>query len=337
MDGGRVWAYSPAYPRLSPPYSVSELLKRTQTTFWAVQMGHVPRYDPVKETEYLVEAPLSDAEADGTLRLLASTYDPQSDRIVPGTGRQGPRILSFAPLLALEEVRLNALVKALLKALAEEMAGPVEIEFALTLEPRRSPPCRFGFLQVRPMAVSTEVVDLSLPSPAGLTPLVHSEAVLGNGTRNDLLDVVYVRPATYEAGLSRKAAADLAALNRTLVPAGRPYLLIGFGRWGSSDPWLGIPVAWGDVSGARAIVEASLPGRPVEMSQGSHFFHNLSSFEVSYFSLPEAASGIDWAFLESQPAASETSIVRHIRLSAPLRVAVDGRAGSGIIWRRVTA
>ena len=331
VDDGVAWHVSPAHPKAMPPYgSIDELIDRTQREFWAVNMGKPPAYDPIAETEYLLKASLADAEQDGALRYVASTFDPASDRLSPGGGGRGLRVLTFAPLLVLEEWPLAPLVRRLLGACEEAVGEVVEMEFAATVDRDH---LRLGFLQVRPMVISSAVVELDRDD-LGPGLLVASDAVLGNGIVDSIADVVYVRPERFEARHTPAIAGDLAAVNHDLVAAGRPYLLIGFGRWGSSDPWLGIPVTWGQVAGARAIVETTLPSINVELSQGTHFFHNISSFEVSYFSVHHDASpGIDWAWLDAQPAEHETGVVRHVRLGAPLLVKVDGRTGRGVIRR----
>jgi hypothetical protein len=336
VDGGVSWIYSPAHPRASAPFtSTADLLKSTQTEFWAVNMGKPPAYDPVRETEYLVKSSLVEADEDGTLLFSASTWNTASDRLVAGTDVNGPRVLTFAPLLVHDQYPLNGLVKALLSACEKAAGGPVEIEFAATLEPRRDPALRLGLLQVRRMVVSAEIVDVAVSVRPGWRVLLSSDHVMGNGLVEGIRDVVYLPPDRFEARQSRAAAAEIAARNRALMEEERPYVLIGFGRWGSADPWLGVPVVWADVAGAKVLVEASRPERGIEMSQGSHFFHNISSFGVSCFSLPQEGPGtLDWPWLESRPAVAETAFVRHVRLSAPLRVEVDGRVGRGIIWRR---
>jgi hypothetical protein len=335
VDGGLCWTYVPRYPRLRPPFSnAAEMLESTQTRFWAVNMGRPPAYDPTRETEYLVEAGLAEAESDGTLTLSASTYDAASDRLSPGLGRDGPRVLDFAPLLQLRDYPLNDVIRALLEVCEESFAGPVEIEFAVAFDPTRRRPARFGFLQVRPMAVDDERVDVPAEQLAAPRTLVASERALGNGESQVIRDVVYVRPDRFESRLTPAIAEELADLNEQLVDEDRPYLLIGFGRWGSSDPWLGIPIGWSQISGARALVEATLPTMNVELSQGSHLFHNLSSLRVSYLSVRhDGRHGIDWEWLAAQPAVHESESIRHVRTTSPLAVRVDGRSGRGVILR----
>jgi hypothetical protein len=335
VDGGTVWSYSPALPRAVPPVaSARELVRETQTRFWAVGMGPPPAYNPIAETEYLVEGSLADAEYDGTVHRLASTYDPQSDRLVAGTGRAGPRALTFAPLLDLEVVRFNGLVKALVACSEAALEAPVEIEFALVLPDRRTGPAKFGFLQVRPMVVSSDQVDVPASRFDDPQVLVASERTMGNGRQTALRDIVFVRPDTFDKPHTPAIAAELEGVNRTLLVAGRQYVLIGFGRWGSADPWLGIPVDWARISQARCIVEAQTESLRVEPSQGSHFFHNLTSFGVTYLMVTlTGRSRIDWGWLMDRPAAYDGPFVRHLAFDRPLTVTVDGRSGRGVILK----
>ncbi|HRX87507.1 MAG TPA: PEP/pyruvate-binding domain-containing protein [Phycisphaerae bacterium] len=332
VDGGVTWSYCPKYPGQPPPYaSARELLHNTQTRFWAVNLGNIP-YDPVNEAECLVACGLDAAEWDDVLRFTASTYDPAADRLTLGVGRPGPRALTFAPLLELGDVPVNAIVERLLAACRAELGAEVEIEFAVTFDRRGGLPARFGFLQVRPMLVGGAQVDVTAEALADPRALVASGSVLGNGADATLADVIYVRPEAFEARHTPAIATELAAWNARLAAEDRPYVLIGFGRWGSSDPWLGIPVTWPQIAQARVIVEATRPDMDVDASQGSHFFHNLISFQVFYFTVPHSAAGtIAWAWLDAQPAIAESALLRHVRLAAPLSVRVDGRSSRGVI------
>jgi len=335
VDGGLVWTFSPAYPKKPPPFaSVDEMLDGSQRDFWAVNMGKAPAYDPVSETEYLVRANLSEAEADGVLDLLASTYNPDRDRVVPGTGSNGPRILNFAPMLVQERFPINGLVKAILAAAENALSTKVEIEFALTRQAPAGEPlsARLGFLQVRSMDVSDEVVDVTPEELTDSQAIVASDMVIGNGTAHDIRDIVFVRPENFSPLVTPAIAQELESVNRDLQHEGRPFLLIGFGRWGSSHPSLGIPVDWSQISGARTIVEATLPEMNVELSQGSHFFHNLSSFRTSYFMVQHGGRfPINWEWLNRQPVIHETALIRHVRPVVSLSVYVDGRSRRGVI------
>ncbi len=332
VEGGLVWSYSPAHPKSSPPFAdPTDLLKNTQTKFWAVNMSNFIEYDPTKEAEFMVSADLSDADYDYTLKFIASTYDSSSQRIVMGTGSPGPRALNFSQLLSMNEFRFNDLVKKLLVVFAEAFSNPVEIEFAVTLQ-ENPVKLRFGFLQVRPMVVSDETINLEENEMLGDDVLVASDCVVGNGIIENICDIVFVKPDTFDKKDTTKIASEVDSINKELVKSDSKYLLIGFGRWGSSDPWLGIPVEWGQIAGVKVIVESTLFGINVELSQGSHFFHNLTSFNVSYFSITyDGGFKIDWDWLNQQQIIKETNFVKHVRVSKPVIIKVDGRKSRGVI------
>ncbi|MCP4601329.1 MAG: hypothetical protein GY847_12530 [Proteobacteria bacterium] len=333
VDGGTAWSYSPAYPKAPPLYNnFSDMMKNTQTQFWAVNMGKPPAYDPTKETEYLVKGCLPDADYDNTLKFVASTCSSNSNRIVPGTGPDGPRILNFAPLLVLNELPLADLVRELLLTCEQVLDAKVEIEFAVNLDRKSGRPAWFGFLQVRPMVVFDGQVDLPVEHLAGKDVLAASENVLGNGIINAIEDIVYVRPDVFEPKDSRRVALEIEKINSALVAEKRPYLLIGIGRLGTSDPWRGIPAVWSQFSGAKVIVETELKGMETEFSQGSHFFHNLTSFKVCYFHMPlRGEYSIDWNYLGQLDEVAGMTFVRHVRAPKPLVVKVDGRSRRGVI------
>jgi hypothetical protein len=328
VDGGKTWTYSPRYPQMPPPFeSVWKLLAETQTEFWAIHMGEPPEYNPTQEAEYLRRENLTTAERDGALEHLASTLDPQSDRLTMGMGVKGPRALTFAPLLALKEIPFNDLIKRLMAQCEARLDGPVEIEFAMTFDPPR-----LGFLQVRPMVVPSGDLQVAMEDLLDPEAIIASETVLGNGTLDTIADVVYVIPERFDLKLTQTIADELEAYNHALLAAKRPYLLIVFGRLGTLDPWLGIPVTWGQICGAQVIVEATQDNVRVELSQGSHYFHNIINLGVIHFSMPFTGPyRIRWDWLKSQAMASEKQYTRHVRLSAPLRIKVDGRSGRGVI------
>jgi len=334
VDGGRSWTYCPRYPASGPPFaSAADMAKQTQAEFWAVNMGPPPAYDPINETEYMLKASLHEAEEDATLGWLASTFDPASDRLSLGSSARGARVLNFGPLLQFDDWPFNLAVRGLLELFEDEAGEPVEIELALTFdeEGRRA---RLGFLQVRPMALASEGVEVSEAELASPDAVVSSARVMGGGRVDGVRDVVFVKPAAFDRAASRAIAAELGELNQALADEDRSYLLIGFGRWGSADPWLGIPVAWEQISGARAIVEAALPDFAIDMSQGSHFFHNLLSLRIPYFSVPGQGPGrVDWPWLESLPRRAEGRWTCRVSVDEPLDVRVDARSGRGIVRR----
>jgi hypothetical protein len=228
----------------------------------------------------------------------------------------------------------NTLLERLMVLSEEVLGAPVEIEFAINLHRTDALPARFGFLQVRPMMVSDERVAVSAEDTAAADVVVASTNVLGNGERSDITDVVFIRPDAFEPSETPLMAKELERINQSLVAEGRFYLLIGFGRWGTSDPPLGVPVAWGQISGARVIVEATLPDVQPELSQGSHFFHNLLSFQVLYLSVEhDGPFEIDWEWMERQPVIQSSPHITHVRLDRPVEVRVDGGSGRGVVTR----
>ncbi len=332
VDGGKCWTYSPAYPRANPPYkSLKSMVNGTQSRFWAINLGHAP-YDPLRETEFLIRGTIADAEADGTLRYVASTFQADNDRIVTGIIGNGPRLITFAPLLKLSDIPLNDMIKYLVKLCEETVGHEVEMEFAMTIDTAGDLAAKFWILQVRPMFVShakVEVADSEFETP---DLLCASERVLGNGYMNTIRDVIFLKPKVFDERQSHLIADELEALNHKLTATGHPYLLIAFGRLGTTDPPAGIPVQWWQISGAKVIVETSLPDLHVELSQGSHFFHNVISSQVGYFSVPHTARyPINWEWLNAQHLVSDSEFVRCVKLSAPLKIKIDGRRGRGIV------
>jgi hypothetical protein len=331
VDGGISWTYSPAYPKVDPPFgSVKELINGTQTEFWSVNLGEQVDYDPIRETEYLLQENIVTAEKDGTLRYLSSTFNPQSGRLTAGTGFKGPRALTFAPLLVLQELPLNPLILKLLSICEQALNTAVEIEFAMTFEPNL-----FGFLQVRSMVIPMDEVHVMEDELSGENVFLASNTVFGNGVVESIKDILYIKPEEFELRNARIVVKELETFNENMLEIDRPYLLIVFGRLGTADPWLGIPVRWGQISGAKVIVEATKENIKVELSQGSHFFHNIINLNIKYFSLPFSSPyQVDWDWLNQQEVVEEGRFVRHVRLEEPLRVRVDGRTSKGVIYKR---
>jgi hypothetical protein len=330
VDGGISWAYSPAFPKAEPPLmSTPDMLVATQTNFWVVNMGEPPKYDPINEGEYIVQENIVAAEEDSSLKYIASTYNALSGRLSIGTGFKGPRVLTFAPLLILNQVPFNDFMKSLLAVCEETLETPVEIEFAMTFDPHR-----FGFLQVRAMAIPTDIIHVSEDEMQGENVLLASNGVLGNGIVENIKDIVYVKPESFELRNTKLMVPELELFNNQLLKDNLPYLLIVFGRLGTADPWLGIPVQWGQVCGAKVIVEATLANVRVELSQGAHYFHNIINLGIKYFSLPfKEQCMVDWKWFASQEIINETQFLRHVRLKKPLKILVDGRRSRGVIYK----
>jgi CheY-like chemotaxis protein len=335
-DGDACVRFSPRYPHhLLQFSSVEETLRSAQQEFWALELEGT-RVDPASsESAELRRWPLAVAEEDGTLGAVGSTYVVANDAVYDGISRPGTRVVSFAPVLKHGMFPLAEILQDLLALGVEGTRSPVELEFAVALAPPEGGRPEFGFLQLRPLAFSRELEEIELGEADDSELVCRSSSVLGHGNVADLRDVVMVDYHRFERAQSREVAREVARFNAELQARGVPYLLIGVGRWGSSDPHLGIPVTWDQIAGVRVIVEAGFRDFRVTPSQGTHFFQNLTSCNVGYFTVnPEAGEGmVDWEWLASQPAAAERGFVRHLRLDAPLVVKMDGRRNEGLILK----
>ena len=337
VDGGKCLTFSPRYPQhLIQFSSVEDILNNSQSEFWALELNHLAHREDDSLAD-LREArfPLSVAEADGTLLKLGSTYSPDNHAVYDGLSRRGPRIVSFAPVLKHGVFPLAAILNELTSIGQNALGRPVEIEFAVRLSQDSAKPSDFGFLQMRPLVLSREGEELRVDDVDPARILCQSSKVLGNGRIADLCDIIVVDYHRFERAQSQEVAKCVSRLNGKLVSEGIPYLLIGVGRWGSNDPWLGIPVDWDQIGGARVIVEAGFRDFRVTPSQGSHFFQNLTAFQIGYFTVnPDAGEGsVDWDWLIAQPAQEELGCVRHLRLVEPLQVIMNGRRGHGMILK----
>jgi CheY-like chemotaxis protein len=343
VDGGKSLSFCPRYPRNMIQFSsVEDILRNAQTEFMALDLlppsglPEAAEVAPHHLIEHLRERsfPLRDAEADGTLHYVASTYSRDNDTISDGLSRPGPRVVTFAPILKHNIFPLPEMLEYIQKLGADALGRPVEIEFAVRMG-NSSESAEFGFLQMRPLICSRESEDIAIESVEPATVLCRSSHVLGNGRIEDIHDVVVVDYESFHRADSVEVAETVARLNAQLIHANIPYILIGVGRWGSKDPWLGIPVTWDQVSGARVIVEAGFRDLRVTPSQGSHFFQNLTAFRIAYFTInPDLGEGqVDWAWLAAQPAIQQIGSVRHIRLDAPFTVAISGTRGVGVILK----
>jgi hypothetical protein len=334
VDGGKCLTFCPRYPRnLLQFSSVEDILANSQTEFWALDLDGAGQGRPghLHELRFNLDA----AEADGTLAALGSTYSVDNEAVYDGVSRPGVRIVSFAPMLKYGTFPLAEILQTLVQAGQDALGIPVEVEFAVRLprHPRHS--AEFGFLQIRPLTLSRDHQDLSLENVDPQLLLCQSNKVLGNGRIENLQDVVVVDSHRFERSRSQEVAKVVAHYNGLLGAENRPYLLIGVGRWGSNDPWLGIPVEWDEISGARVIVEAGFRDFRVTPSQGSHFFQNLTAFQIGYFTVnPDAGEGlVDWKWLGQQTAIAEDGCVRLLHLNAPMRVIMNSRTSQGVIFK----
>lgn len=332
VDGEPCLRFCPRYPKhLLQFSSVKVALKNSQRQFCALQLGDQAR-DGAGDAA-VCRCGLDVAEADGTLGYLASTYSRENDAIYDGLSRPGVRLISFAPILKHAMFPLAEILVTLMEIGERGTSAPVEVEFAVDLPMTPGAPAAFGFLQLRPLALSREAAELAITDEDRQAAICHSRSVLGNGRLDGIRDLVVVDFHRFERERSQDVALDVARFNRRLVAENRPYVLVGVGRWGSSEPFLGIPVAWDQIAGARAIVEAGFRDFTVTPSQGTHFFQNLTSSNVGYFTVnPDSGEGfVDWEWLAAQEAAEEASCVRRLRFAQPLVVKMNGKSNEGVI------
>jgi len=336
VDGGKCLTFCPRYPRnLLQFSSVDDILANSQREFWALELNHCAGHqDPLHDLRE-VRFGLEIAENDETLHNVGSTYSVDNNAVYDGLSRPGTRIVSFAPVLKHGVFPLAGILEQLNRVGEDAFGRPVEVEFAVRLPKRPGEGAHFGFLQIRPLVLSREGEELRMEDVDPQRLVCQSAKVLGNGRIRDLRDVVVVNFHRFERARSQEVAEGVAQLNAKLSDSGTPYLLIGVGRWGSNDPWLGIPVKWDEISGARAIVEAGFRDFRVTPSQGSHFFQNLTAFQAGYFTVnPDAGEGfVDWEWLATQPAVEEYGCVRHLRFENPLVVVMNGKTSRGMIFK----
>ena len=334
-EGAPCLRFSPAHPgHILDHSSVEGMLQNAQRDFWALDMGREPPLEGWAQDGPLERCTLRDAEEDGTLGAVVSTYSAENDAVYDGMGRPGVRLVTFAPVLKHDVFPLAEILRELLIL---GMAGtrlPVEIEFAATLG-RPGVPAEMGFLQLRPVAQSREDADVKLDGVRREQIFCESPAVMGHGRWDHLTDWIVVDRNRYERSRSAEVASAVAEFNGRLSSEGRMYGLIGVGRWGSTQPWLGIPVKWEDISGARIIVEAGFRDFRVTPSQGTHFYQNLVSLGIGYFTVNvNAGEGfVDWDWLAGVEAVATKGAVRLLRFSAPAVAVLNGRERRGVILR----
>lgn len=333
VDGGQTLRICPHHPGKVLQMSDTEMaLRETQTRFYALDLKNMGENFSVDDAFNLLKLSVREADKDGALQYLASTYNPTDQVIYPGVYPEGRKIISFVGVLEHDVVPLPHLLREVLRLGQEAMRRPVEIEFAVEIE-AASRSCVFYLLQIRPMVDVKSDVHINLSEIRPETILLQSNNALGHGQMDDITDVVYVKTDGYNAGNNPLIAEEISRINAKFLDRGEHYVLVGPGRWGSSDSWLGIPVKWPNISAARIIVEAGLTNYRVDPSQGTHFFQNLTSFGVGYFTINDFnGDGVyNRAVLDALPAVEETAHVRHVRFPHALSIKVDGKKKLGYV------
>ena len=336
VDGGQTLRFSPRHPHSILQMSTMDFaLRETQTRFYALDLKNMAEAFSVDDAFNLVKLGLKDADAEGSLKYIVSTYDPYDQIIRDGYYPGGRKILSFVNILQHDVFPLADTLDQILRIGQQEMGRPVEIEFAVNMDPSDHTRATFYLLQIRPIVDNKEIMDEDLSLVKNEETILSSTSVLGHGIVGDVQDIIYVKTGAFNSSNYQLIAYEIEKMNRSFTDQEKGYVLVGPGRWGSSDSWLGIPVKWPHISNARVIVECGLENYRVDPSQGTHFFQNLTSFGVGYFTVnPFKGDGwFDEAFLNAQPAVEETEYLRHVHFDAPITIKMDGKKSLGVVLK----
>jgi CheY-like chemotaxis protein len=339
VDGGVAMRFSPKYPKnLLQLSSVSMAIKDTQKQFYALDLASEGFEPNVDDSSNLLKLKISDAEVDKTLRFVASTFDLENNMIRDGVLTDGKRIITFANILQHNTFPLAEILDTMLEIGHQEMGSPVEIEFAVNLDVSNGKHPVFNFLQIRPIVFNDQRITFKIDDVSREETIIQSSAALGNGYIENIYDMVYVKPEAFKSSETKNIVTRVETLNTQFIAEKRNYILVGPGRWGSSDPWLGIPVKWPQISEARVIVESGLENYRIDPSQGTHFFQNLTTFRVGYLTVnPYNNDGFyDVEYLNHQPALYEDEFLRRISFNQPIKVVIDSRNNKAVVFKPKT-
>jgi len=336
VEGEPAVSFCPKYPRhLIQFSSVIDTLNYSQKKFYYIEYKEEPKPYSSSNGITLKSGGLELARADGTLNLVGSIFSPENNAVSDGISRQGTPLVTFAPILKHKIFPLPEILETILQVGYAGMSTHVEIEFAVNMHNQTGHPAEFGFLQMRPLVLSPQLDDLKIEDYPLPDQICHSLQVLGNGIIDDIRHIVVVDVNRFNRSESVKVAKEVGFFNAKLVQRRHPYLLIGVGRWGSADPWLGIPVKWDEISGAKVIVETGFRDMDVAPSQGSHFFQNLTSLMIGYFTVNQYNNSgyLDWDWLTKMPADEEGEFIRLIELPEAISVRMNGYKNWGVILK----
>lgn len=332
VDGEKSYRFSPKYPDLEN-YSTKDLYKNSQTEFYAVNLKERELDLRTGDEEGLSKLGIYDAEKHGTLKHLASVFDQNNNRVVPGIHKTGPRIVNFANILKYNYIPLAQTLETILKLGEEAIGSPVEIEFAVDLNKDENYRSSLYLLQIKPLLGSYDDFNINMAEEDESKMILYTENGLGNGMIDSIEDIIYVDIQKFDKSDTVAMVNEIEELNSLMMEENKQYVLIGPGRWGTRDPWIGIPVNWPQICNAKIIVETSLANFPLDASSGSHFFHNVTSADVGYLSVNQETSNnyINWDILEKQKIIRETEYFKHIKFKKPLTVKMDGKKRISII------
>ncbi len=333
VGGENSFRFCPMYPHINPT-SLKDQIRDSQKEFYALDLS-TTEFDLAIDGEdaAIKKYRIKDAELDGTLDHSVSTYNMENDELIPGIQENGPRVVDFANILKYNYLPLAETLQVLLKLFKEAMGSPVEIEYAIDLEKAENGLPTFYLLQIKPLIRIEEQVEVDIAMVPDEQIFMYAEHGMGNGKIEDIRDVVYVDPEKFDKMKTKQMALEISQMNKQFEAEGKEYILIGPGRWGSRDPFTGIPVLWAHISKAHIIVEMGLPGFPLDGSLGSHFFHNVTSMNVGYFSVPHNSrtSKLKMEALKEQTLVNETEFIKHVKFNKPLSVLMNGKDRKALI------
>jgi CheY-like chemotaxis protein len=336
VEGGNCLYFSPKNPHSLPQFTDAQsFLKNSQREFFAIDLSNSSAFPSPGGNSSLIKLGLEQSETDGSIAFVASTYSSDDDRVHGGISRAGIRVVTFAPILKSRIFPLDDIIRFLLQLGSTAMNCPIEMEFAAELEDPEERGNQFHFLQIRPMTRGADINNISLDNIDPQKIICRSEQSLSNGRITTIRDIIYVIPDKFDRARMREMAGQVERFNEKFRDSDKPYLLIGPGRWGTSDRWLGVPVTWNQISAARVIVEAAYGDFAVTPSFGTHFFQNLISSHIGYLTVdnPDLKNFIDWEWLAGQRIAGETEYIRHLTLETPIEILIDGRLGRAVILK----
>ena len=333
VDGGSSFAFCPERPKAPLFGTPKEYMKYAQTNYYALNLKSIFRFANFNEEIALEKLGIDDAKKHGVLDKTVSTYIRQDDQIYPGIYENGYIVVDFAPIINYDSPPLVKSLKLLLKVSEIALGYPVEIEFAVNIPKEESDTAELVILQIRNMIPLEKNIDININEIPKENTLFYSENALGNGIIENLKDIIYIDQELFDLSNSTQVVNQIKSINNKLMDEKKPYVLVGPGRWGSTDPWLGIPVIWSDIAGAKVIIEMPYKERHIDPSQGSHFFHDMIASQVVYL-ITKKEKDIDWQWIKKQKIVEETEFIKHIQTQIPLKTIVDGKIGKGLILKQ---
>jgi len=331
VDGGSSYCFCPEKPKAPLFGTPKDFIKYSQKNFYALKLKSVYTIFSKNEETTLEKLDVEIAKKHGVLDKVASTYLPRDDSLYPGLYDEGAIVIDFGPIINYNLIPLAKALKLLLRVGELALGYPVEIEFAINFGRYGKEPAELTILQIRSMIPPDKYHEVNIENIDINKVICYSENALGNGVIRGIKDIIYIKDELFHMSKSNRVVNQIREMNTKLMDANKPYILVGPGRWGSADSWLGIPIIWSDIAGVKVIIETPYGERPIDPSQGSHFFHDMISSQVGYITTKKDRGNIKWSWLESQKVIEETEDVKHVETSSELEISIDGKRGKAVI------